>query len=164
MKKLLPIGMLIVGFVFGQVEHRPPHNAQTQTLDRDVPTSIHYQGNLVDADGEPISGEVEMNFRLFDNSNGGNQLWEQTTATGGDTDWTESGGNVDNYVVDVQFKDTQGYSGIHNVNYGLDIYGQDYNRLKGGYWSNLSETEILVYRALDDEKIHQFRVRIWICN
>ena len=67
--------------VFAQDEHRPPQDAQSQALDRNIPTSIHYQGNLVDADGNPISGEVEMNFRLFDNSSGGNQLWEQTIAT-----------------------------------------------------------------------------------
>jgi len=80
-KTKMTLFLLIASFVFGQVEHRPPQNAQIPALDRDVPTSIHYQGNLVDADGDPISGAVEMNFRLFDNSNGGNQLWEQTIAT-----------------------------------------------------------------------------------
>ena len=53
----------------------------------DVPGQIHYQGTLKDSQGVVIhcpsvndcpSGTVSVTFRLYDQSNGGDPLWEET--------------------------------------------------------------------------------------
>ena len=72
------------------------------------------------------------------------------------------GGNVDNYVVDMQFKDTDGGGwGVNTMGIGLYEYGGDY---KGAAWENLSTSSILVYRASDDPFADQIRIRIWVYN
>jgi hypothetical protein len=65
------------------------------------------------------------------------------------------GGNVDNYVVDLQFKDVTGQLGIHNIGIGG-------NGTSGGRYSALNENSITVYRYASDSYIDLFRVRIWV--
>jgi hypothetical protein len=64
------------------------------------------------------------------------------------------GGNTDNYVVDMQFKDS--YWGVHTMGYG----GWD----PGGHWTNLTNTSITVRRGPDDTVVDQIRIRIWVYN
>jgi len=46
----------------------------------DVPQLISYQGQLTDAAGNPLTGDYDMRFCLYDVPNGGSGLWcEQTT-------------------------------------------------------------------------------------
>lgn len=66
------------------------------------------------------------------------------------------GGNVDNYVVDVQFKDA---GGVHQAYYGWDH--DDLAGDKGAYWGGLTTTSIYVWRAANDLGVVQVRVRIW---
>jgi hypothetical protein len=80
--------------------------------------------------------------------------------------------NVNKYMVDLQFKHTNGtYQGIHNMYYGGDSRrpfalpcGNGPSTNYGAYYSNLTTTSIKVYRQLDDTSIDQFRVRIWLTD
>ena len=38
---------------------------------------ISYQGRLADADGNPVTGKVNLEFRLYDVPTGGVPLWEE---------------------------------------------------------------------------------------
>lgn len=66
------------------------------------------------------------------------------------------GGNPDNYVVQLDFKDTGEGWGHNNMMYGT-TGGDDY----GAGWHNLSASVIEVYRDIDDIWCDQVRVRIW---
>jgi len=70
------------------------------------------------------------------------------------------GGDVDNYVVDMQFKDTDG------VPWGINIRGHgDHNFFGdyvGGHWHSLTTTTIRVCRLINDTFADQIRVRIWV--
>lgn len=70
------------------------------------------------------------------------------------------GGNVDDYVVGLWFKDTTpGGIGINTRCYGgLEAGGQ----LRGAAWQNLTDTTIDVWRNGDDEWADQVRVRIFV--
>jgi len=69
------------------------------------------------------------------------------------------GGNVDNYVVDMQMKHS-GSAGINNLNIGTD----DGAGWFGAFWRNLTTTSITVYRESDDVAAEQIRIRIWVYN
>jgi len=43
-----------------------------------VPSSISYQGRLTNASGVPLSGNFNMIFRIYDDSDGVNMTWEET--------------------------------------------------------------------------------------
>lgn len=42
-----------------------------------VSNTISYQGNLTDASGQPITGDIDMIFRLYDVETGGTELWSE---------------------------------------------------------------------------------------
>lgn len=65
------------------------------------------------------------------------------------------GGNTDNYVVDLQFKDTGDGFGINQVFYG----GDDWD---GASWRALTTTSIDVQRVGGDKVADEIRVRIWV--
>jgi hypothetical protein len=70
------------------------------------------------------------------------------------------GGDPDDYVVDLQFKNTGiGDFGVHQWFYGVDYdnVGQNW----GAAWHNLTGTSIKVTRGDDDGRADQVRVRIW---
>jgi len=83
------------------------------------------------------------------------------------------GGNVDDYVVDLQFKDVDGVWGINNVGMGSDKWfagwsgdwfgfvTYDYHN-SGACWTNLTSTSIKVVRQAHDAEADQIRVRIWV--
>jgi hypothetical protein len=65
------------------------------------------------------------------------------------------GGNVDNYVVDMQFRAD---AVVHNI--GLGGRYQDY----GASWECLSSNQIWILRAHDDLDVFEIRIRIWVYN
>ena len=73
------------------------------------------------------------------------------------------GGDPDEYVVDLQFSDSDGAWGIHNRMYGLQTYHQGGTTLQelGAAWQALTGTSIQVHRGAHDDKADQVRVRIW---
>jgi hypothetical protein len=72
-------------------------------------------------------------------------------------------GNVDNYVVDLQMKDTN-YSdyGIHNKHIGGDCHVQDSTYYSGAHWYDLDTSSIKVRRMPNDLFSSQVRIRIWV--
>lgn len=67
------------------------------------------------------------------------------------------GGDVDDYVVDLQFKDGSG--AVHN-----SWYGQAYDDISGvfgAHWHKLTTSSINVSRGQDDVLVTRVRVRIW---
>src|SRR5687767_12598665 len=48
------------------------------TASDSVPEIVNYQGFLTDAGGNPISSTVTLQFRIWDASSGGNQVWTET--------------------------------------------------------------------------------------
>jgi hypothetical protein len=71
------------------------------------------------------------------------------------------GGNSENYIVDMQMKDTSsGFAyGVHQF-----AYGQYYDDTVGSYgvsWSWLTNAHIRICRGTDDVYSGQVRVRIW---
>jgi hypothetical protein len=44
----------------------------------DVPHMINYQGRLTNSSGYPFDGNATMMFSIWDDSTGGNQLWDET--------------------------------------------------------------------------------------
>jgi len=71
------------------------------------------------------------------------------------------GGDVDNYVVDMQFKNTASMSflGINCLGYG---YYNSATGTVGGFYYGLGTNTIEVQRALDDSVISDIRIRIWV--
>ena len=69
--------------------------------------------------------------------------------------------DVDNYVVDLQFKDEAG--NINNWYYGGDRYHDAYGEVvqEGAYWTYLTTSSITVTRNLNDTQARWTRVRIW---
>lgn len=43
-----------------------------------VPKNLNYQGYLTDTDGEPIRGDVQMTFGLYETAMGGTPVWQET--------------------------------------------------------------------------------------
>lgn len=69
------------------------------------------------------------------------------------------GGNVDNYVVDMQFKNTTGVAGINQLFVGGDHF---YDLYLGASWRNLTSSSIEVVRNGNDVLINRIRIRIWM--
>jgi hypothetical protein len=71
------------------------------------------------------------------------------------------GGNVDNYVVDLQFKSVG--NGINQFYYGENTqWTGTINQYKGACWEELTSTYVRVHRGLHDTLAPQIRVRIWV--
>ena len=71
-----------------------------------------------------------------------------------------AGGAADNYLVNLEFKDTGAGLGIHQRFYGGTSLAGTNNRV-GAYWRNLTDTSIQVYRKAEEDYVDQVRVRIW---
>jgi hypothetical protein len=93
--------------------------------------------------------------------------WVGLSAPGEKTLTHNVGGNVDNYVVDMIFKDSavDGY-GVSIVHFGgyrdtKDIGTGDF---RGAYYRNLTSTQVTVYRYGDAYAADYVRIRIWTYN
>jgi hypothetical protein len=82
------------------------------------------------------------------------------------------GGDVANYVVDLQFRNPDGL-GVHNQNFGGDKrtlfstsawYCNTTETNLGAYYGGLTSTQLEVTRNGDDVTVSEFRVRIWTYN
>ncbi len=87
-------------------------------------------------------------------------------AKGANVTWNHNlGGNVDNYVVDMQCKG--GPFGVHinNMNIGQFIYdvGTGFT-IEGAYYWNLDGSKIELDRAFSDTSCSEIRIRIWKYN
>ncbi len=73
------------------------------------------------------------------------------------------GGNPDDYMVDLSFKDSSS-NGVNQRSLGGMDHGADYppvgNRT-GAYWRSLTNNDIYVYRRAEDNYADTVRVRIW---
>ncbi|MBW3019017.1 LamG domain-containing protein, partial [Candidatus Woesearchaeota archaeon] len=67
------------------------------------------------------------------------------------------GGDIEDYVVDVTAKNND--TGINNLYTGLDK--DNSGNVKGWYYLNLTSTGITLYRAANDIRAPELRVRIW---
>ncbi|MBN1480596.1 hypothetical protein EH223_20825 [candidate division KSB1 bacterium] len=54
-----------------------PDSSKTAHIEALVPAVVDYQGFLSTPTGEPISGSLPMTFSLWDDQNGGNELWRE---------------------------------------------------------------------------------------
>jgi hypothetical protein len=72
------------------------------------------------------------------------------------------GGNPNDYVVDLQFKDS--VFSINNRYYGgRRCYdGSPYTQYRGAHWYALNNSQITVYRFESDAMADQVRVRLWL--
>ena len=64
--------VIMLTFCFGQVAYKSHGNAKLS------PKMLNYQGYLTDDQGNPINGSVDMTFKIYDDSTGGNELWNET--------------------------------------------------------------------------------------
>ena len=78
------------------------------------------------------------------------------------------GGDIDKYVVDLEFMQDSSTLGIHNRGFGSDSSrswtapcGTGPLQISGGYYKNLTPGSITVVRNGEDSAIYQFRVKIW---
>ena len=72
------------------------------------------------------------------------------------------GGDPDNYVVDMQFRDP--YQGVHQRHYGGNWVGPNPINEKGLIWRDLNSDSIGVCRLQDEDWVTHFRVRIGVYN
>lgn len=75
------------------------------------------------------------------------------------------GGNVDDYVVDMQYRSTG--SGVNQRYYGGADFGDTIsigspNDRVGVYWRSLTTTNITVFRRAEDTYASEVRIRIWL--
>lgn len=88
--------------------------------------------------------------------------WVHIPSTGGIFDSLRFvhnlGGNINDYVIDLQMKDNNEYK-IHNR--GI---GGDYNDPQhiGAFYGNLSTTSLTVYKTFAAQLVDSVRVRIWV--
>jgi len=76
------------------------------------------------------------------------------------------GGNSDDYVVDLQFKD-EGDAGVNQQFYGNNTYTENDGLAiyrQGAYWYFLTSENISIYREYNDSSAPKARVRIWNSN
>jgi hypothetical protein len=75
------------------------------------------------------------------------------------------GGNVNNYVVDVEFKDPDGQLAVHQAGLGGDFLDPPRavaaTAEHGAHWQRLTNSTIEVVRQQYDPYVGQVRVRIW---
>jgi hypothetical protein len=70
------VGLLFATTLMGQ-EVAPKNSARLSTETRAITQQINYQGFLRDSLGQPVTGTLNMTFRIYDAESGGNQLWSE---------------------------------------------------------------------------------------
>jgi hypothetical protein len=94
-----------------------------------------------------------------------NSGWTSISPDGFEHDFTHAvGGDPDEYVVDMQFKDSAALgAGINQQGYGWNYYraGASSEVWTGAAWSHLNNNSVSVTRALKDTAAEEVRIRIW---
>jgi hypothetical protein len=88
-----------------------------------------------------------------------NSGWVEVTAGELDTLYHGVGGDADNYVVDLQFKDTY-RDEIHIQYHGL--LQSTYGNMNGWAYLGLNDSTIILYRGVSDHPDNVARIRIWV--
>lgn len=106
-----------------------------------------------------------VRVRIWNNPKATYDSGWQTTTAGYYTYLTHNiGGNPQDYIVDLEYKDA-GTWGISNRCFGgCDLGDNDgiySNTKEGAYWRNLTKSSIEVGRRADDEFAVHVRIRIW---
>jgi hypothetical protein len=70
------------------------------------------------------------------------------------------GGDPQDYVVDMTFRDYIFGSGIHQITYGGDVRPDEGS--KGVWWEALNAVSIKVIRGVNDARCQDVRIRIWV--
>ena len=119
-------------------------------------------GKAVQADGDvQIDGDLTVTGQVsgfprpnFDSG------WVSVTSGGSVTITHNLGGDPEDYVVDMTFRDNVFGSGIHQITYGGDVRpGSEY---KGMWWERLDTTSIMILRSSEDVRCQDVRIRIWV--
>ena len=87
--------------------------------------------------------------------------WESVAVEHNDTLYHNLGGNVDDYIVRLDGKETDSGYGVHNLCYGYGFM-RDSGPWIGMAWFGLTTTRIIVGRQIEDNYYDQYRIRIWI--
>ncbi len=119
-------------------------------------------GKAIQADGDvQVTGNLTVTGQIsgfprpsFDSG------WVQV-AQGTSVTITHSlGGDPEDYVVDMTFRDNYFGSGIHQITYGGDVRPDEGG--KGVWWEALNATTIKAARAVNDARCQEVRIRIWV--
>ncbi|MGD2078622.1 MAG: hypothetical protein PVH18_09585 [Chloroflexota bacterium] len=87
LKYLIPAAVLVLAVAAVTVTvlalNGPVANSQAEVADplaadAVIPDEIHYQGYLLDDQGDPVDGPVDLQFDLYEDAVGGISLWSQT--------------------------------------------------------------------------------------
>jgi hypothetical protein len=126
----------------------------------DVPQGkLHVDGNVRVGNDLTVEGSYQGSFPRPAYKSG----WVSVSPGSATTLTHNIGGNVENYVVDLTFKNSSG--GIHNSGIGGDNYHfADEWTPRGVVWSELTASSIVVSRMSDDVGAYRVRVRIWVYN
>ena len=68
----MPKRTLVVGIIFTLIV------AMVHVVLADVPQLISYQGKLHDNSGNPLTGQYEITFRIYESESAGAHLWTET--------------------------------------------------------------------------------------
>jgi hypothetical protein len=117
-------------------------------------------GNAAHFDGDvDVSDNQVKNYYGFPKPNY-DSGW-RTVSAGNDTTLNHNiGGNEDDYVIQLWFRDYE-TEGKHNCGIG-GWENSPYATYQGAYWHGLTNSQIKIYRHSDDYFVDQFRVRIWV--
>ena len=121
-------------------------------VDGDLKVTGAYKGNISSSSG---SDGAPFPRPAYDSSWVAVVLGSEVTLT------HNIGGNVDNYVVDLQFKNTVFFFGVNTMGYGM-LYME--GNWAGATYSELTTTSIKVHRVDADIYAPEVRVRIWVYN
>ena len=126
----------------------------------DVPQGkLHVDGNVRVGNDLTVEGSYQGAFPRPAYNSG----WVSVSPGSATTLTHNIGGNIDNYVVDLTFKNSSG--GIHNLSMGGDNYHfADEWTQAGAYWRGLTASNIEVFRNDDAASIYKVRIRIWVYN
>ena len=126
----------------------------------DVPQGkLHVDGNVRVGNDLTVEGSYQGSFPRPAYNSG----WVSVSPGSTITLTHNIGGNIENYVVDLTFKNA--YGRIHNSSIGGDSYHfADEWTQEGASWSELTSSSIQVLRMNDDWLAYRVRIRIWVYN
>jgi hypothetical protein len=132
----------------------------------DVNGDMEANGNLGVSGDLTVTGAHKGNITSSSGTDGApfprpayNSGWV-TLGEDADTVLTHNiGGNVDDYLVDLSFYDVE-IAGHHN--YAIGGLDSEYGSNHGGYWLNLTNSQITVSSQDDCGWCDKIRVRIWV--
>lgn len=119
------------------------------------------------ADGMAIHGDLEITGNLAVNGQVSgfprpnfDSGWVPVEQGSSVTITHNLGGNPEDYVVDMTFRDNFYGSGIHQITYGSDV--RPGPEAKGMFWEALTAISIRVVRQAEDARCQEVRIRIWV--